>query len=438
MRTHEGALLRIAVNEDRKRFWTVCWLAGSLAIGVIAGGGLRAGYERGDTSAFPAEMRGAVAEAGDRMLLADGRPAPEYFENVQRIIQRHFVEPVADETPLADGAVKGMIEDLNTTGTDFYKPELWSAMGDYYQGRAHGIGALVQLVRKQRGDETVYPLVVIAVAEGSPADEAGIRPGDWIEFVNGHWVGSRSLRPEWETLHEQRDKGEITQEEFRERLEALYERVDTMILWDKAMHELLAEGRGTVEVTTLRDGKERTHRLARRVMSFEPIELSGDTVRIRTFPKGAAERLRSLLAGRESVTLDVRNNPGGAQEDVLEALSVLVPSQTLFVRQRPGESPKALKTPAGEPPHPKLTVIADATTSREAEMFVAALRAAGADVRGEETLGLGIQVARYDLPSGAGYTVTRGVYLDPEKNPLLRNGYLLRPTTASHAEEEQE
>lgn len=438
MRTHEGALLRIAVNEDRKRFWTVCWLAGSLAIGVIAGGGLRAGYERGDSSAVPAAMRGAVAEAGDRMLLADGRPAPEYFENVQRIILRHFVEPVADETPLADGAVKGMVEDLNTTGTDFYKPDLWGAVRDYYQGEAHGIGALVQLVRKERGNETIYPLVVLAVAEGSPAQEAGIRPGDWIEFVNGHWVGSRSLRPEWEALHEQRDKSEITQEEFRERLDALYERVEKMIFWDKAMHELVAEDRGTVEVTTLRDGKERTHRLARRVTSFKPIELSGDTVRIRTFPKGAAERLRSLLAGRESITLDVRNNPGGAQEDVLETLSVFVPSQTLFVRQRPGEPPKALMTPAVEGPYPQVTVIADATTSREAEMFVAALRAAGADVRGQETFGLGIQVARYDLPSGAGYTVTRGVYLDAEKSPLLRNGYLLRPTAAPPAEEGQE
>jgi len=423
------------VNDDRKRFWAVCWVAGSLALGLIAGGGLRTSYERGDRTAIPKAMRGALAEADRKMLLADGRPVTEYFENVRRIVLRHFVEPVQDETPLADGAVKGMIEQLNTTGTDFYKPALWKAVRDYYQGKAHGIGVLLQLVRMQRNNETIYPLVVIGVADGSPAAEAGIRPGDWIEFVNGHWVGSRSLRPLWELLHRQRDEGKITQEEFRKRLDALYERVEKMIFWDKAMHELVAENRGTVEVTTLRDGKESTHRLVRRVTTFEPIELRGDTIRIRTFPKGAAERLKRLLQGKERITLDVRNNAGGAQDDVLGALGVLIPPQTLYVRRRPTEPPKPFRTPANDSPLPQLSVIADRTTAREAEMFVAASKAAGVTVSGEQTLGLGIQVASYELPSGAGYTVTRGVFLDAEKNPLLRNGYVLRPAGGDDAEQ---
>ncbi|MER3462328.1 MAG: hypothetical protein C4342_04875, partial [Armatimonadota bacterium] len=113
--------------------------------------------------------------------------------------------------------------------------------------------------------------------------------------------------------------------------------MEKMIFWDKAMHELVAENRGTVEVTTLRDGKESTHRLVRRVTTFEPIELRGDTIRIRTFPKGAAERLKRLLQGKERITLDVRNNAGGAQDDVLGALGVLIPPQTLYVRRRPTE-----------------------------------------------------------------------------------------------------
>lgn len=411
-------------------------MAGSLALGIIAGGGLRSTYERGEGSAFPPSMRGAIAEAGERMLLADGRSASEYFENVQRIVLRHFVEPVSDETPLADGAVKGMIEQLNTTGTDFYKLDQWRAVTDYYKGKAHGIGALVQLVRMERNGETIFPLVVIGVADGGPAHQAGIRAGDWIEFVQGHWVGSRSLRPEWEALHEQRDKGKVTQEEFRKRLEELYQRVEKMILWDKAAHELLSQDRGTIDVTILRKGKPSTYRLARRVTQFEPMELAGNTLRIRTFPPGAGDRLRTLLAGKEKITIDVRNNPGGAQEDVLDALGVLIPSQTLFVRQAPNQPPKPLKTPAGSPPYPHVTVIADQTTSREAELFVAALKTAGVNVEGEETFGLGIQVARYDLPSGAGYTVTRGVYLDGEKAPLLKKGYLLRPVGAGAAEED--
>lgn len=423
------------MKDERKSFWLVCWAAGSLALGIIAGSGLRSGYERGDGSGIPAAVHGAVAEASDRLLLADGRPATAYFESVQRIILRHFVEPVEDETPLADGAVKGMIENLNTTGTDFFKPELWKAVRDYYEGKAHGIGALVQLLRMKRGDETIYPLVVIGVAEGSPAFEAGIRPGDWIEFVNGHWVGSRSLRPEWEALHERRDRGEITQDEFRKRLDALYHRVEKMIFWDKAMHELVAVSRGTVEVTVLRGTRESTHRLARRVTTFQPIERSGDTIRIRAFPKGSAEQLRALLAGREQVELDLRNSVGGAEEDVLGALGVLVASQTLFARGRPGDPPKPLKTPVNDSPMPRLSAVADGTTARESELFVAALKAAGVPVRGEETLGLGIRVARYDLPSGSGYTVTRGIYLDGEKKPLLKEGYVLRAVGAD--EEEQ-
>lgn len=414
------------VNAQRKRFWIVSALAACAAAGVLVGSQIRTNYELGSSSASRPFM-GMVASAAEPVRLSDGTSAASYFDNVRRLALRHYVDPVRDMAPLSDGAVRGLVESLNSTGAEFYSKTEYQAVRDYYEGTAHGIGAYLQLVRVEKGDEYLYPLVVLAVAPGSPAEEAGIRAGDWIESLQGHWVANRSLRPEWEELHKQKDEGKISTEEFQKRLSALQEKAEKLILWDKAFHELTAVDRGAVELTILREGKEIPLKLTRRVTRFEPVSVSGSTLRIATFGKGVAEKVAEKLQSGGIEAIDVRENPGGYLEEVEKVLGLLGVKGLIGYVKPKADSPLASIETRSEQALADASafrVLVDAGTSREAELFARALVDRGAKQDGRSA-GLGIRLEFYSLETGAGFSLPTGVYYAQDKKPLLRKPFLL-------------
>ncbi len=401
-------------------------LVACAAAGVLVGSQLRTNYELGSAGSSRPFL-GMVASASEPVRLSDGTSAASYFDNVRRLALRHYVDPVTEMAPLSDGTVRGLVESLNATGAEFYSKPEFQAIRDYYDGEAHGIGAYLQLVRIKRGEDYMYPLMVLAVAPGSPAEEAGIKPGDWIESLQGHWVANRSLRPEWEDLHKQRDEGKITREEFQKKLSALQERAEKLILWDKAFHELTAVDRGTVELSVLRDGKEIPLKVNRRVTRFDTVTLNGRTLRIAAFGADSAERIAEALRTGKVEAIDVRNNPGGDLEQVRRTLGLLGATGALgYVKPKPDAalSPiesvptEAIRKAAG------LKVLADVGTTKEAELFVNALTAMGAEESGQAA-GLGIRIEFYPLETGSGFSLPTGIYYSKEKKPLLREPFLL-------------
>src|SRR5690606_14747015 len=95
------------------------------------------------------------------------------------IVREQYVggEALTDQN-LTRGAIRGMVEALGDDGhTVYLTPEEVQAEIDALDGRVIGIGVSVD---SRRGAP-----VIIAVYPGSPAAEAGLRPGDIIETVDG-------------------------------------------------------------------------------------------------------------------------------------------------------------------------------------------------------------------------------------------------------------
>jgi len=96
-------------------------------------------------------------------------------------IENEYVDPV-DRKRLLEGAIKGMVAELDPHSSYMPAEDYAIFQGDT-EGHFGGVGVEVDF-----GDEYV---TVIAPIEGSPAERAGVRPGDRILAIDNVSVRSR-------------------------------------------------------------------------------------------------------------------------------------------------------------------------------------------------------------------------------------------------------
>ena len=94
------------------------------------------------------------------------------------LVHEQFVDQPVDDTLLMRGAIKGMMEALNDQHTSYLDPVQYKESSDRLEGAEYeGIGAWV--------DVTGEYLTIISPMPGSPAEAAGLKPGDTVIAVNG-------------------------------------------------------------------------------------------------------------------------------------------------------------------------------------------------------------------------------------------------------------
>src|SRR5881394_4291709 len=105
------------------------------------------------------------------------------FESVLRHIQDDYVDEPNMEKVRA-GALRGLAYGLDPYST-YLTPEQVREFGQNTKGNQVGIGAELSQVASY--------LYVIAPMKGSPADQAGVRAGDIIEYIDGKATRDISL-----------------------------------------------------------------------------------------------------------------------------------------------------------------------------------------------------------------------------------------------------
>lgn len=98
------------------------------------------------------------------------------FWDAWDIVHREYVDPV-DDTELMRGAIRGMLEAVGDPNTGYMDPEEFRQANIPLAGQYEGIGAWV--------DADSEFLTIISPMPGSPAEEAGLLPGDEIIAVDG-------------------------------------------------------------------------------------------------------------------------------------------------------------------------------------------------------------------------------------------------------------
>lgn len=93
------------------------------------------------------------------------------------IVDDQFVDQPVDEEVLMRGAINGMMQSLGDEHTSYMDPDQFHQANIPMDGEYEGIGAWV--------DPTGEYLVIISPMPDSPAEQAGLEPGDVIIAVDG-------------------------------------------------------------------------------------------------------------------------------------------------------------------------------------------------------------------------------------------------------------
>jgi carboxyl-terminal processing protease len=158
------------------RTLTTIMLTAFVAVAVFAGG-----FVAGHFTALPNSPLFVLAGAGN---LNGEQAGPESrdaifapFWEAWDLVHQQYVDQPVDDVALMRGALQGMMEALQDDPTRYMAPEEYSIITSDQSGELQGIGAYVE------GVEGVG-LRIISPFPGSPAEAAGLLPGDIVIQVD--------------------------------------------------------------------------------------------------------------------------------------------------------------------------------------------------------------------------------------------------------------
>ncbi|HEV2422225.1 MAG TPA: S41 family peptidase [Candidatus Acidoferrales bacterium] len=105
------------------------------------------------------------------------------FARVLSIVQQNYAEPIKTDEVVYDGAIPGMLRVLDPHSV-FFDPKAWATEMEHQRGNYYGVGMGIIPIENKVEVVSPYP--------GSPADRAGIKPGDVITKVDGKATASLS------------------------------------------------------------------------------------------------------------------------------------------------------------------------------------------------------------------------------------------------------
>ena len=164
------------------------YLLGAILVLALAGGmfagGFAAGYiTKGATTSYTAPA-GALPP---QPTVGPGTPTPTEtpqdmwapFWQAWDLLHQYYVRPL-DDAKLVQGAIRGMYEATGDKHTSYMDPDEFRQANISLEGEYEGIGAWV--------DTSGDYLTIVTPMKGSPAEKAGLKPGDKVIAVDGEDV----------------------------------------------------------------------------------------------------------------------------------------------------------------------------------------------------------------------------------------------------------
>jgi len=319
---------------------------------------------------------------------------------LEKIINQRFIGE-ADLEEIRDAAASAMVEALDDRWSYYISAEDYAAYTENKNNTFVGIGVTISARQDGTG------LDILEVEPGGPAQEGGILPGDILIEAEGQDVTAISI---------------------------------------DAVKTLIRGKSGTeVSVSVLRDGEKLSFTLERRqirvkVATSQMLPGNIGFVKIANFNTNcAAETITAveqlLEQGAQGLIFDVRNNPGGYVDEMVEVLDYLLPEGVLFQdldymgnTHKDMSDERCLELP--------MVVMMNGSSYSAAEFFAAVLKEyEWASLVGENTTGKGHYQVTFRLSDGSAVNLSTGKYFTPNGVNLTEVGGLV-PDVAVPVDEE--
>lgn len=407
---------------------------------ALHAGGMKRSFGVVLTSSHSGPLRLADSRANPNGT-ADETSAPEdftgtspsaTFQQVYYLLKRNYADGVPDDKLLAHGAVSAMIGSLQDPYSRFLEPAQMAEIKREQDGQYAGIGAALAVRTqikpkaaddptrdKDHPDSVSYQLTVLSALPGSPAEKAGLKTGDVITDIDGHWIQTYDLvSAQYKELKALQDKNDTPA--LNKAVEAIQKKLDTALQLSEAQAKLSDPAAKSMTLTVARPGQATP--LSLTLDTSSPItvpavsarSLSGGMglLKVNLFNSQTASALDSALASLGSdpkgVVVDLRGASGSNLDAAAQLAAHLTTASTLGYRQTKGARVSPIPLTPAKAVNCPVVVLVGAGTQGVAEMAASALQAGGAKLIGAQTFGDDTDVRLVTLRDGSGFTMTVG------------------------------
>jgi carboxyl-terminal processing protease len=365
---------------------TIVRLLGAVLLSMILLGAGFAGGISYDQRVLLSKTQKVIVPSGaaaDFQLLVDA------WKTVR---QNYVDQPAAKDQTLVYGAISGMVDALGDTGhSRFLTPEMVKSEQSFESGQLEGIGAEVEM----KGDN----VVIVTPLEGSPAQKAGVVPGDIILKVDGVDVSGLPLY--------------------------------------NVVGKIQGPAGTTVKITLQNPATNKTRDLTitRAVIKMDNVTwamIPGTTiadVRLSAFSSGATDNLKAALKSLQSqgatgLVLDLRNNPGGLLGESEGVASQFLKSGAVLQEKNAQGVAKLIPVqPGGVATTIPMVVLINQGTASAAEIVSGALQDAGrAPLIGATTFGTGTVLNTFGLSDQSALLLATEEWLTPKGRVIWHHG----------------
>ena len=333
------------------------------------------------------------SDSGAKYVIVEGTDTSNIdktLSGIKKIIDSKYIGEVK-EKDLIEGAIKGYVAGLNDPYTEYYTPEEMKEIEAEVMGNFVGIGIYMTVNTE---DNTI---VVISPIKDTPAEKAGILPGDVISKVDDVSYTGEQL-----TLAANKIKG--------------------------------VEGT-SVNLEIIRDGETLNFEIKRETIKVnhvesEVLENNIGYISFYTFDEGSSDEFKTNLLdlknkGIRGLIIDIRNNGGGIVDEALKIADYILEKGNTSLITVDKDNNEEISYSNNEPIIKDVTIIilTNKGTASASEILAGALKDNGkAKIIGTKTYGKGVIQQLMTLLDGSGLKITTNEYFTPNRNKINEIG----------------
>ncbi|EKE13987.1 MAG: hypothetical protein ACD_12C00724G0009 [uncultured bacterium] len=315
-----------------------------------------------------------------------------FWETWNKLQERYVDQKKIDPKKMYLGAIKGMVASVEDPYTFFLTPEENKQTKDDLGGKFEGIGAQLGLKDNR--------IIIIAPLKKSPAETAGVKPGDYINKVDDVAINNWTL--------------------------------------SQAVSKIRGPKNTKVKLTLERNNKEIEVTIVRQQIIVASVELSYEkriaVLKVNQFGDNTNDEWNKAvkeISGKwlnkqiDGMVLDLRDNPGGYLESSVYLASEFLPLGKLIVKQDATlyDDKEYLVSRIGVLKEIPLVVLINKGSASASEILAGALRDhSRAQLVGEKSFGKGSVQEALDLSEGAGLHVTVAKWILPNGDWINSKG----------------
>lgn len=314
------------------------------------------------------------------------------LEKVMAIVEDEFLYEYSEEE-LEEAAIRGLLDSLEDPYTNYFNEKETETFLTETEGEYEGIGVYIAVDKEKN-----LPIILTPI-KNSPAEEAGLIPGDYIIEIDGKNLENVSV------------------EEVSASIKGMSNTTVTLKI------------RRYTEESNYEEFEEFEKIIPRRKVELYPFEyeiLDGNIayIKFNSFDEQAAKNFHdayaemSKQANIQGLVVDIRDNPGGLLTTAMEIIDELIPAGVITYTVDKNDNKEYVYSDSKEIEIP-IVVLTNENSASAAEIMAAAIQdSAKGVVVGETTYGKGVVQKFKSLGDGTYIKLTISEYFSPNGNKI--------------------